>query len=453
MAALQESCEDTSAGMTRQFLPAALEIQETPASPVGHLIMWFLLCLALIGVVWAYIGEVDIVVTAPGRIVPSGQVKSVQAPEAGSVANILVEEGSQVQEGQALLRLDATYAAADDRRLRQQLRDVIVQSAWRNAFELQLAASPGARPVQLVRSDMSSQEHDQAMALYASHSEEAAAKLLKLDKELAAVAAEERALGAEKQKLEATLAILTERVATYRTLLDQQYGARVQYLEILQQQTELGRTVPVLESRRRQLLESAAAISAHVDATRAELRRQNLMELSQLSGERLKLEQELLKSARHRRQQVIYSPVSGTVQELAVHTVGGVVSAAQELMKIVPANASVEVEALLDNKDIGFVNHGHAAQVKVTTFNFTKYGLIDAEILGISNDAIEDAQLGWVFRMRLRLLRDSVTVEGRSVKLSPGMAVTAEIKTGRRRLIEFFLSPLLRYRQESVRER
>jgi hemolysin D len=122
-------------------------------------------------------------------------------------------------------------------------------------------------------------------------------------------------------------------------------------------------------------------------------------------------------------------------------------------MKIVPENAAIEVEALLQNKDVGFVKEGQSAEIKVDTFNFTKYGLIDAEVIDISNDALEDQQLGWVFKMRLALDKDRIEVGEKLVKLSPGMAITAEIKTGNRRLIEFLLSPLLRYKHESVRER
>jgi hemolysin D len=222
---------------------------------------------------------------------------------------------------------------------------------------------------------------------------------------------------------------------------------------MLQQQTQLERTLPVLASREQQLLETAAAIMARKSAVGGELRKRNLLELARLDGERGSLEQESRKARQHRQQLLLTAPVSGTVQELAVHTVGGVVTPAQPLMKVVPEGAAIEVEALLQNKDIGFVTEGLVAEVKVNTFNFTRYGLIDARVADISNDAVEDQQLGWVFTMRLALDRDEIAVEDKMVKLSPGMAVTAEIKTGKRRLIEFFLSPLLRYKHESVRER
>ena len=186
----------------------------------------------------------------------------------------------------------------------------------------------------------------------------------------------------------------------------------------------------MLASRGRQLLESAAAIAARIDASGAESRKRNLMELTRLESERAVLEQEARKAQQQRQQLLITAPVTGTVQELAVHTLGAVVAPAQALLKIVPEQAAIEVEALLPNRDIGFVNEGQLAEVKIDTFNFTKYGLIDAELVNISNDAVEDQQLGWVFKLRLQLEQDSIAVEDKWVKLSPGMATTAEIKYG-----------------------
>ena len=393
------------------------------------------------------------VVSAPGRIVPTGQVKRVQAPELGSVAALLVLEGDEVSAGQPLVRLDPAYVEADSRNVREQLNDIAVQSAWRRALEHWLADGwDRAAPEQLPRR-FAAADQMAADALYARHRQEITARMQVHSRELAANRAEQATLRAEREGIQATLQVLVQRVSAYKTLQDRQYGARVQYLEMLQQQTELERTIPVLQSREGALVETAAAIDARMRATLGEIRKANLLALAQLDSERIGLRQSARKLARHRQQLELVAPVAGTVQELAVHTVGAVVSPAQELMKVVPADAGMEVEALLQNKDVGFVREGQSAQVKIDTFNFTKYGLIDAKVLDISNDAVEDPRLGWVFRIRLLLDKDWVAVEGKRIRVSPGMAITAEVKTGRRRLIEFFLSPLLRYQQESVRER
>ena len=122
-------------------------------------------------------------------------------------------------------------------------------------------------------------------------------------------------------------------------------------------------------------------------------------------------------------------------------------------MVIVPENDTLQVEAVLENKDIGFVYEGQSAEIKIHTFPFTKYGVIDARVINLSDNAIADEKRGLIYKMRLLMHKTEMLVNNKMVKLIPGMAVTAEIKTGQRRLIEYFLAPILRYKQESVRER
>lgn len=442
-----------SNAMQRQFLPGALEVQDTPPSPCAHWVLGLLIALFGIALLWACIGEVDIVVTAPGRIVPSGQVKTVQASEAGIVASIFVKDGQQVRKGQALVKLDSNYADADSLRLSGLLLSKELQLLWREELDRWLASGRTAASDLQYTHKVSMASRQRTTALFQQQQSEITARMEALHRGLSANLAEQNALNAERDKTTATLAVLTERVAAYKALLDKQYGARAQYLEILQQQTELELSLPVLASRKQQLEETSAALNSNAVAEEGELRRQNLVEIARLDTERASLEQESFKAEQRQQQLLLSSPVSGTVLGLRLHTIGGVVTPAQVLMKIVPDNVSVEVEASLQNKDIGFVRKEQQAEVKINTFNFTKYGLIEAVTTDISNDAFEDQKLGWVFKMRLKLEQDRIAVEDKWVKLSPGMAVTVEIKTGTRRLIEFFLSPLLRYRQESVRER
>ena len=165
------------------------------------------------------------------------------------------------------------------------------------------------------------------------------------------------------------------------------------------------------------------------------------------------LEEEVIKSRDLNAKQVIYAPVTGRVQELAVTTIGAVVSDAQKLMIIVPEENELEATVYIENKDIGFVEEGMQAEIKVHTFPFTKYGVIDAEVVNISNDATLDDQRGLIYGMQLKMKKNSLWVNGKEVRLMPGMGVTAEVKTGYRRVIEFFLSPLLRKGKEGLRER
>lgn len=440
-------------GAQTEFLPGALTVQERPPSPSGRSLLWLLLTLFSTSVVWAFLGEVDIVVTAPGRIVPSGQVKLVQAPEAGGIVAIKVKEGDLVQSGDILVELDPTFAEADDTRLRESLYHNQLQLAWREAFEDWLAAERlMAVELQLPDSTLPA-DVTRLRDIFSQHQREAIARLAGYAKDLAANHAQRNAVLAQREQAQAGLTILTQRVDAYKTLVERQYGSRVQYLELLQQQAERERSLPVLAANTQELEESAAAITARTDAAEGELRKQNLLQLARLSSERNTLEQEIRKSQQRRLNLQIVAPVSGTVQELVLHTQGGVVTPAQVLMKIVPQQSQLEVEAFLQNKDIGFVEQGQVAAIKIDTFNFTKFGLIDANIIDIGKDAVNDETRGWVFKARLALGQESISVNGKPVPLSPGMSVTAEFITGRRRLIEFLFSPLLRYKHESLGER
>ena len=163
--------------------------------------------------------------------------------------------------------------------------------------------------------------------------------------------------------------------------------------------------------------------------------------------------QDVVKAARRRAVQRLVSPVDGVVQQLAVHTVGGVVTPGQQLMVVVPRDAPLEVEAWVENKDVGFVRPGQPVEVKVETFPFTRYGTVAGRVTGLSRDAVSVERLGLVYAARVSLDRSAVRVEERDVALAPGMAVTVEIAIGRRRVLDFFLSPLLRRTHESLRER
>ncbi|MNQ98041.1 Hemolysin secretion protein D, chromosomal [compost metagenome] len=165
------------------------------------------------------------------------------------------------------------------------------------------------------------------------------------------------------------------------------------------------------------------------------------------------LTQELKKAEQRNRLMALTAPVDGTVQQLAIHTQGGVVTEAQPLMVIVPSDAPVEVEAMLENKDIGFVRPGQEVEIKVETFTFTKYGVVHGTVTNISNDAIEDERLGLVYSARIQLRENSIQVGENRIALSPGMVVRAEVKTDKRKVIEYFLSPLQQYVNESLDER
>ena len=186
------------------------------------------------------------------------------------------------------------------------------------------------------------------------------------------------------------------------------------------------------------------------------------------------LAQDLIKAQQKTKLQELTSPVDGVVQQLAIHTVGGVVTPAQSLLVVVPSDSRLEIEAMVSNRDIGFVHPGQEAEIKIDTFNFTRYGLLHGKVLTVSHDAItrnkpenrsvdraqgaeantsEPQGQELVYSARVSLDRTQMQIENKAVDLSPGMAVTVEVRTGSRTILSYLLSPLRRYRQEVLRER
>jgi hemolysin D len=149
------------------------------------------------------------------------------------------------------------------------------------------------------------------------------------------------------------------------------------------------------------------------------------------------------------------APVDGTVQQLDAHTIGGVVSPAAPVMTVVPTSKQLLVEATIDNQDIGFIEEGQSAEVKVEAFPYTRYGVLHGTVVQVSNDAKQDEsdKKKWVFTAQIALPTNSMTIEGKQIHLTPGMTVTAEIKTGRRRIMSYLLSPLIQHARESLHER
>lgn len=435
-----------------EFLPATLALQETPVHPAPRVAMWLIIAFAFLALIWSLLGHIDVVATATGKVVPDSRSKVIQPMETASVRDIYVRDGQPVRAGDILVELDATTTGADIERLRHEhlstLLEAVRYSALLQADELNTepVLFPIPEGVDKVRS--LAEERWVAAQFFAYTS-----RIRQLEAVIARRDAEARATRALLNKLQETLPIVRQREEDYRGLLDKQFVSRHQYLELksmlIEQENDL-------VAQRERLAEiEALRVEAERDKASAiaETRREWLDKLNEAERRALSVVQELVKAESRGKFMSLLAPVDGVVQQLAIHTLGGVVTPAQVLMVIVPQDSPVEIEAFLPNKDVGFVRPGQPVEVKFETFSFTKYGTVDGEIISVSRDAIQDEKLGLVFAVKVKLDEDSIMVDGRQVNLSPGMAVTVEIKTSKRRLIEYFLSPLLRYSDESLRER
>ncbi len=434
-----------------QFLPAALALRDTPLHPAPRIALWLIMAFALIAVLWAAFGRIDVVATAVGKVIPNDRTKVIQPVETSVVKAIHVHDGQTVKAGQVLIELDATTTTADSERLRNEAQTARLEAL--RAQALLAALDKGAPPALTAQNGVDAgrllDEQGQASGQY----QEYRARQLQLQAEITRRRAEMQATQAQVVKLEQTVPIARQRAQDYEKLVKENFMSQHGYLEREQSRIEQEQD---LASNRGKLAEIRAALveTQQQQATLAAETRRQLLDQHNLAAQKAaSLEQELVKADQRGRLMHMTAPVAGTVQQLAVHTVGGVVTPAQPLMVIVPRDNVLEVEAMLPNKDIGFVNPGQKAEVKVETFPFTKYGTLHGTITQVSSDAIQDDKLGLIYSTRVKLASDSIQVENKKVRLSPGMAVTVEVKTGTRRVVEYFLSPLMQVSSESLRER
>lgn len=429
-----------------EFLPAVLEIQDSPPSPVGRAVGGTVIGVFLIGIVWACIGHIDIVAVAQGKIIPSGYSKVIQPLENGVIRAIRAKDGQAVRKGEVLIELDPTVTGAESERLVNEHRAALVQAArlraliaGRGALDPPKGADPKyvALQQQMLRNQLAEYQSRAEATQHLVEQRKAALEATK----------------ANIARLEMTVPMQTERAGAYKQLVDENFISRMEYLAAEKQRVEETQELVRQKEIFGQDMAALAEAQKNYHALVSEFQKTRHDELSEQEMKAASLFQELVKAEQRSGLQTLTAPIDGVVQQLVVHTVGGVVTPAQQLMVVVPNEHQLEVEALVENKDIGFVKEGQDVEMKIETFPFTRYGLIDGRIVNVSHDAVQLEKGGLIYPARVSLARSVIQVEGKPVKLAPGMAVTAEIKTGTRRLIEFFLSPLLKATQETARER
>jgi hemolysin D len=453
------------------FLPAALEIVERPASPLGRTIAYTIIMLFCIALAWACLGQVDIVASAKGKIIPSARTKMIQPFETGVVRAIHVHDGQKVTAGETLIELDPTMNEAERKHYQSDLVAAQLDAA---RLAAQLADGDAAANFKPPTDAPSGLVALQRKFLFDQVAEQHS-KLEVLNRQRDQKQAERETVEASVGKLEASLPILQERLDIRKTLYEHTTGSKASYLELLQTVVEQRHEIEVQKRRSQEITAAIAAIAEQRTQAIEEYRRTRYGELAEAERKAAGLDEDLIKARHHTALQTLTAPVDGTVQQLAVHTIGGVVTPAQQLLLIVPSNSRLEIDAMVLNRDIGFVHAGQEAQIKVDAFNFNRYGLIDGRVESVSSDSIarekpqdskrdaarasaedessEPANQDLVYAARISLARQQMLIDDRLVNLEPGMAVTVEIKTGSRRIISYLLSPLLRYKQDALRER
>jgi hemolysin D len=454
-----------------EFLPAALEVIETPTSAAGRIMMGVIVVLAVVAIGWACFGQLDIVATANGRIIPSGQIKLIQPLEIGVVKSIRVADGDHVAAGDVLIELDPTTNAADRDRVARDLTQAELDIARLHAAlagDAETFVVPPGADQALIDA-----KRRQLVAQLAQHR----AKIEGLDRQIVAKAAERDQAKASIAKINDSIPLLQAKADIYDKLRENQLTSQITRLDAERQLSEAKHDRIVTAHRLEGAEAQIAAVAQQRNEADAEFRRQAFDELGKATQYAAEQRQELVKAAQRTGLQALRAPVAGTVEQLSVHTIGGVVQPAQTLMVVVPDDSQLEVEAMLPNRDAGFVHAGQPAELKVEAFTYTRYGLLHGLVRSVSRDALrkerdapsperdqsstksppaegkDSGPADSAYVARISLDETSVETEQGPLSLESGMTVTAEIKTGQRHVISYLLSPFMRYRHEALRER
>lgn len=462
-----QQCDLTA--LEKEFLPPILEIQETPPSPGKRKVTWSIVAVVGLLLLWSYFGKIDVAATASGKLIPDGKVKVIQPTENAVVRAIHVKEGQQVRQGDLLLELDTTISAAElaantEKLVINQLELVRLQA------ELNQAAAPSYRVPNQSREMVALQEQLR-QARRAAYSAKLAQAQLAVEERTDELAGAEARL----KKLQETTAIAKEREESARPLVETGALSRMDYLQIKQDlvsnENELKAQIKTVE----QLVHTRREAMAKVGEVQHGDRSSILADLDQHANDLAGLKGSVTKSKQIFDLQWLKSPVDGTVQSVNVATIGGVVTPAQPLVTLVPKGMPLIVEATLSNDDIGFVRVGQRTELKIDSFPFQKYGSIGGTLIWISPDAedtanaattpdngtVQAAQGGQAngknqrltYKVHIRPDRLTINVDGKAVPLNPGMTLQADVITDRRRVIEFFLSPVIKYWDQGMKVR
>lgn len=431
-----------------QFSSAAMAAMAQPPSYVIRMVSLSICVMVGTALVFSYFAEMDVVVSAQGKVIPAGKSKVVQPLENGIVRAIAVRDGQSVKAGDVLVELDITSSGADRDRVERELWDARGEVLRANA---QLAGlnrlnAPPDMPPEVV--------HNQNAVLQ-SRLVEQSAKLAALDSELSKRRADADAISSGLVQNRNSLPLITQKHHMRQELAQTGHVAQTAVIDSQMELINVQKEIAVQGNRLQESQAGVAVVRKQRAQAAAEFHTRASAELVDAVKRRDAAEQELIKTRQRLQQQTLRAPIDGVVQQLAVSTVGGVVTAAQPLMTIVPENTPLELEAQVINRDVGHVRVGQRVINKVETYDFTRYGTIEGEVLWVGTDAIQDPKLGLVFPVRIGLVHTytPTAVNGRNGEVKAGMSVTADIRTDERRLLQYLLAPMLRYQQEALRER
>ncbi len=434
-----------------EFLPSYIESMERPPSPTARVSAMAISILVSLGFIWAFWGELDIHATAHGQLVLPSRSQLIQPYELSKVVEILVKDGSHVKAGDKLLVLNTVGSTQEIRRCQEQ----------KTFQELELARYTALLSDQPLNKLFINKGIEKSIAARAKAHligiwQEHQAMLNKFDTELVINHSEQIAQHTSIQCLKKLLHNIEQRLATSRKLTQSNIMPKMEFLTKEKEALETKLSLATKQKELKILQARAATLKKNKTSYIAQKYSAWHDALNKAASSLLIAEQELAKAEARGHLQTLEAPLDGIVQQVAVHTVGGIVQAAQTLMIIAPHDAPEQAVIDIANKDIGFVRPGQLVTVKVEAFPYNRYGTINGKVRSLSHDSVKrNEQYGHtelVFPAQIELEQNYIMVKGKPVSLTPGMTLTAEIKIGQRRVIDYILSPIKAYTSQSCRE-
>lgn len=421
-----------------EFKPLLIEIEDKPLNPLGRIILYLVLAIMVFATAWLILAKVDVVVSAQGKVIPSGEIKILKPLESGVVSKIFVKESDRVKKGDILIQIDPTVTDASLSSKQDDLAvidsDIVLLEALINESNLSKGEINKLNSSQL-------NLYNSQRQILASTYESNKAKLNSAKLNIKANESEVNRLG---------LLLSKEEEAKIRLQKVLDLIAKKEYEEVSKNIINLKEQKDIALYR---LKESNKKLEEIIEENQKAIKtiKSSWIETSlNKEKEKRELGAQINAILFSNKTQQIKSPVDGFVGKLLIHTEGGVVSPNDNLISIVPSDAPLIIKANVLNKDIGFLKLGQEVAVKIDTFSFQKYGLLHGNIIEISKDAIEDERLGLIYEIKIKPKSLDIKVEGEIKQLEIGMSVIAEVKTGKRRVIELFIYPIIKYMDEGL---
>ncbi len=440
-----------------EFLPAALEIEETPSSPLGQAVIWIIFIMIIIAVIWSVFAKTDKIAIAQGKIIPLGKEKLIQTFEEGIIKKIYVEEGEKIKKNQILISFDTTLAQSVVDETNKTIETLNLEKSL-----LRLTLASNSEKLNITSNSLYFKEYplipeseieyhiELKKSAYLGFQDKISTQELVLIQSNSDLNIAETVF----LKLKAKLAVIFDQEKIYRKLSQSGSISKQNWIEKQSDYDSLEHEIKAQEIDIKRITHKIKEGERTLELIKEEWKTQNLKELVETEKRISQAVSEFKRAAKRLSLQGIFSPVDGTVNQLEVTTVGQVVAPAQTLMTIIPESMPLAAEVSLNNMDVGFVSKGDKAELKFDTFPFQKYGIISGTVENVSPDAVVNEKTGeLIYEVKIKPDSEKIKIDGRYVSILPGMTLTAEIKTGERRVIDYFLDPVIKFKSEAFKQR